>query len=151
MQTIASFEVDHTVLKEGIYLSRIDHDVITYDLRFVVPNGGNYLPSAAMHTIEHLFAVHSRNGAQGDHIIYFGPMGCRTGFYLLTTGLSHTEAIDLVKECVLFIRDYSGDVPGCSAKECGNYLEHDLAGARAFCADYYEKIKDWSEKRLQYK
>ena len=88
MKTIASFEVDHTKLKEGIYLSRKDRDVVTYDLRFIVPNNPEnvYMENAAMHTVEHLFAVHARNGKYGENIIYFGPMGCRTGFYLLTSG-----------------------------------------------------------------
>ena len=92
MKTIASFEVDHTKLKEGIYLSRIDRDVVTYDLRFVIPNNPEnvYMENAAMHTIEHLFAVHARNGKYSGNIIYFGPMGCRTGFSLLTSGLSHS-------------------------------------------------------------
>lgn len=150
MHTIASFEVDHTTLKEGIYLSRVDHEITTYDLRFVIPNQGRYLSNAAMHTIEHLFAVHSRNGLYGRHIIYFGPMGCRTGFYLLTKGLNHQDAINLIKECILFIRDYDGKIPGCSAKECGNYLEHNLMEAKHICAAYYEKIKDWKEEKLYY-
>ena len=77
-------------------------------------------------------------------------MGCRTGFYLLTIGLSHADAIDLIKETVRFIADYDGKIPGTEPKECGNYREHDLAGAKKLCADYYEKIKDWSEDKLAY-
>ena len=152
MKTIASFEVDHTKLKEGIYLSRIDRDVVTYDLRFVIPNNPEnvYMENAAMHTVEHLFAVHARNGKYGGNIIYFGPMGCRTGFYLLTSGLSNSDAIVLIKETVRFIADYDGKIPGTEPKECGNYREHDLAGAKKLCVDYYEKIKDWTEDKLAY-
>ena len=103
-----------------------------------------------MHTVEHLFAVHARNGKYGGNIIYFGPMGCRTGFSLLTSGLSHSDAIVLIKETVRFIADYDGKIPGTEPKECGNYREHDLAGAKKLCADYYEKIKDWTEDKLAY-
>ena len=152
MKTIASFEVDHTKLKEGIYLSRIDRDVVTYDLRFVIPNNPEnvYMENAAMHTVEHLFAVHARNGKYGGNIIYFGPMGCRTGFSLLISGLSRSDAIVLIKETVRFIADYDGKIPGTEPKECGNYREHDLAGAKKLCADYYEKIKNWTEDKLAY-
>ena len=108
------------------------------------------MENAAMHTVEHLFAVHARNGKYGGNIIYFGPMGCRTGFYLLTSGLSHSDAIVLIKETVRFIADYDGKIPGTEPKECGNYREHDLAGAKKLCADYYEKIKDWTEDKLAY-
>ncbi len=152
MKTIASFEVDHTKLKEGIYLSRIDGDVVTYDLRFIVPNNPEniYMENAAMHTIEHLFAVSARNGKYGKNIIYFGPMGCRTGFYLLTVNLSHSEAIELIKETVLFISEYEGKIPGTDIKECGNYKEHDLSGAKKLCREYYDKIKNWNENRIIY-
>ena len=152
MKTIASFEVDHTKLKEGIYLSRKDRDVVTYDPRFIVPNNPEnvYMENAAMHTVEHLFAVHARNGKYGENIIYFFPIGCRTGFYLLTSGLSHTEAIFLILETVRFIADYEGKIPGTEPRECGNCREHDLAGAKKLCADYYEKVKDWTEEKLAY-
>ena len=85
-----------------------------------------------------------------ENIIYFGPMGCRTGFYLLTSGLSHTEAICLILETVRFIADYEGKIPGTEPRECGNCREHDLAGAKKLCADYYEKVKDWTEEKLAY-
>lgn len=152
METIASFEVDHRKLNEGMYLSRVDRGVITYDLRFVKPNNKEniYMENAAMHTVEHLFAVHVRNGKYSDNIIYFGPMGCRTGFYLLTYELSHKDAVELVKETVKYISEYDGEIPGCSEKECGNYKEHDLEGAKKLCKDYYEKIRDWNEDKLAY-
>ncbi|MBQ2272922.1 MAG: S-ribosylhomocysteine lyase, partial [Clostridia bacterium] len=128
METIASFEVDHTVLTPGIYLSRVDWGIRTYDLRVTVPNR-DFLPNPAMHTIEHLFAVHARNGAMGEKVIYFGPMGCRTGFYLLLIHATDEEAVDLIRETFEFIASYEGDVPGTSEKECGNYREHDLPEA----------------------
>lgn len=149
METIASFEVDHTVLCPGIYLSRVDHGVRTYDIRVTTPNK-EFLPNPAMHTVEHLFAVHARNGAMGDHIIYFGPMGCRTGFYLLTLGMTDEEAVNLIRETFAFIASYEGDVPGTSEKECGNYREHDLAGAKEWAGRYSSVIAEWTADRLVY-
>lgn len=149
METIASFEVDHTVLKEGVYISRTDGDIVTYDLRVTRPNE-TFLPCAAIHTVEHLFAVHARNGKYGPHIVYFGPMGCRTGFYLLTRNLPHEDAVSLIKETFAWIASYEGAIPGVSAKECGNYREHDLAGAKAIAAEYYEKIQNWTVNQLNY-
>lgn len=150
MKTIASFEVDHTKLVPGIYISRIDGDITTYDLRFVVPNGGAYLPVAAMHTIEHLFAVYARNSAYGAHIIYFGPMGCRTGFYLLVRDADHAKVLDLIRDCADFVIGFDGQIPGCSRRECGNYLEHDLAAAKQACAEYAQKIASWTPQDLEY-
>lgn len=149
METIASFEVDHNVLTPGIYLSRVDHGVRTYDIRVTRPNK-EFLPNPAMHTVEHLFAVHARNGAMGDKIIYFGPMGCRTGFYLLTLGMTDGEAVELIKETFSYIASYEGTIPGMSEKECGNYREHDLASAKDFAAKYCEVIRDWTADRLSY-
>ena len=107
--------------------------------------------TAEVHTIEHLGATFLRNHPEfKDRVLYFGPMGCRTGFSLLTSGLSHSDAIVLIKETVRFIADYDGKIPGTEPKECGNYREHDLAGAKKLCADYYEKIKDWTGDKLAY-
>ncbi len=149
METIASFEVDHTVLNPGIYLSRVDHGVRTYDIRVTMPNK-EFLPNPAMHTIEHLFAVHSRNGAMGDKIIYFGPMGCRTGFYLLMINNTDAEAVALIQETFSFIASYEGAIPGTAEKECGNYREHDLATAKAIAARYCDVIKDWTADQIFY-
>lgn len=149
METIASFEVDHTVLTPGIYLSRVDHGVNTYDIRVTQPNR-EFLPNPAMHTIEHLFAVSARNGALGDKIIYFGPMGCRTGFYLLMIHNTHAEAVELIRKTFSFIASYEGTVPGTAEKECGNYKEHDLAGAKEIAARYCEVIKDWNDQTIFY-
>lgn len=106
MKTIPSFQIDHNILKRGIYISRIDDDITTYDIRMREPNREPVMTNAAMHTIEHLFATYVRNTEFGDNIIYFGPMGCRTGFYFLTRSLSDTYSINLIKEAFQFIVDY---------------------------------------------
>lgn len=151
MKKIASFTVDHNKIDKGMYISRIDGDVITYDVRMKKPNGGDYLPYAAAHTIEHLFATFARNTAFSDSIIYVGPMGCRTGFYFLTRdSVSHNEAISIVADSMKFIKDFTGEIPGTSAKECGNYKEHDLAGAKEIASDMAKVLETWSEQKLYY-
>ena len=151
MKTIASFTVDHDKLEKGMYVSRVDGDVITYDIRMVKPNGGVYLPNPAMHTFEHLFATYVRNSAYSDQIIYVGPMGCRTGFYFLTRdAMSGEQAIALVRECFAFIAAFEGKIPGSERKECGNYLEHDLPGAKAVAEDMCHVLEHWIEPMLQY-
>ena len=151
MKTIASFTVDHDKLEKGMYVSRVDGDVITYDIRMVKPNGGVYLPNPAMHTFEHLFATYVRNSAFSDQIIYVGPMGCRTGFSFLTRdAMSGEQSIALVRECFAFIAAFEGKIPGSERKECGNYLEHDLPGAKAVAADMCQVLEHWTEPMLQY-
>lgn len=151
MKTIASFTVDHDKLTEGMYVSRVDGDVITYDIRMVRPNGGVYVSSPALHTFEHLFATYVRNSKYSDQIIYVGPMGCRTGFYFLTRDtLAKADAIQLVRDCFAFIADFAGKIPGSEKKECGNYLEHDLPGARAVATDMCQVLNDWTEPMLSY-
>ena len=151
MKKIASFTVDHNKIDKGMYISRIDGDVITYDVRMKKPNGGDYLPYAAAHTIEHLFATFARNTAFSDSIIYVGPMGCRTGFYFLTRdSVSHNEAISIVADSMKFIKDFTGEIPGTSAKECGNYKEHDLAGAKEIASDMAKVLETWTEQKLYY-
>ena len=135
-----------------MYLSRVDGDCVTYDIRMKTPNGGDYLENAAMHTIEHLFATFARNSAVGKEILYVGPMGCRTGFYLLVRDkVSHGEAIRLVYEAMEFIACYQGEIPGTTSIECGNYLEHDLEGAKKEAAAIAAILKDWAEDRIYYK
>ncbi|MBQ8685292.1 MAG: S-ribosylhomocysteine lyase [Clostridia bacterium] len=152
MQKIKSFTVDHDTLEKGMYISRIDGDVVTYDIRMKKPNGGDYLPPAAAHTLEHLFATYARNHRLGDSVLYVGPMGCRTGFYLLLRdGVSKAEAIALVLESMRFARDFNGEIFGSTAKECGNYLDHDLDGAKAVAADMSEVLENWCESDLRYK
>ena len=152
MQTIASFTVNHDILEKGMYISRIDGDVVTYDIRMKIPNGGDYLDMASAHTLEHLFATYARNGKYANEIVYVGPMGCRTGFYLLTrTTVSYTDAIALVQESMRFIRGYQGEIPGSSKRECGNYLYHDLQGAKALAGDMAKVLEGWTQKDLYYK
>ena len=150
MERIASFCVDHTKLVEGMYTSRVDRDVVTYDIRCCRPNCGHDLENAAIHTVEHLFATFVRNSPLSDHVIYFGPMGCRTGFYFLVSGLSEQDAIRLTQDAFRFIAAYEGAIPGVSAVECGNYLEHDLDGAKKIAAHMNEVLRDWTPDQLAY-
>ncbi len=150
MEKIASFQVDHTVLLPGMYVSRVDGDVTTFDLRFVRPNTPPYLEMPAVHTLEHLFATYVRNSEHKDKVIYFGPMGCRTGFYFLTRDLSRDEVLTLTQQALAFAAAYDGDVPGVSAVECGNWLEHDLVGARAYAAAMADVLRDWTAEKMDY-
>ena len=150
MERIASFQINHDLLQPGMYISRTDGDVVTYDVRFVRPNVPPYLPNGAMHTLEHLVATYVRNSPDKDGIIYFGPMGCRTGFYFLTRGLTHARAIALMAEAMAFAADYEGDIPGVSAVECGNWLEHDLPEAKKWAAAQAAVLANYTEDRLVY-
>ena len=151
MKRIASFTVNHDVLQKGMYVSRIDGDVITYDIRMKIPNSGDYLSMRSAHTIEHLFATFARNSKHGDKIIYVGPMGCKTGFYLLVRdSLSKEQTIALVQESMAFIASYTGDIPGNTRKECGNYLYHDLTGAKEIAKDMCKVLANWSVEKLKY-
>lgn len=152
MKKIASFTVNHDTLEKGMYISRIDGDVVTYDIRMKKPNAGDYLTASSAHTIEHLFATYARNGEYADKILYVGPMGCRTGFYLLVRDtLAHRQAIELVRQSMAFVRDFAGEIPGNTRIECGNYLDHDLDGARKVAEDMCKVLETWSETDLQYK
>ena len=152
MERIASFQVDHTRLKPGMYLSRRDGDISTYDLRFKVPNTGDLLTNAEMHSVEHIIATLLRNSPQKDAVIYFGPMGCQTGFYVLfdSRQLTDAEAVELVKAVFAQGAAYDGDMPGKSAAECGNYVNLDVALAKAQCAFYSGVIADWTAEKLAY-
>lgn len=152
MKTIASFSINHDLLEKGMYISRIDGDVVTYDIRMKKPNGGDYLSNGAIHTFEHLFATYVRNTVHGDEIVYVGPMGCRTGFYFLVRDtLGHENALRLVRECFRFIADYEGEIPGSKRWECGNYREHDLPGARLVAEDMCRVLEDWAVSDMAYK
>lgn len=151
MKKIASFTVNHDKLKKGIYISRKDGDIITYDIRMKIPNAGDYLANGELHTFEHLFATYARNSRFADSVIYVGPMGCRTGFYLLMRDdVSPSDTIELVKECFAFISEFEGEIPGSKKEECGNYLDHDLPAAKRTAAEMYDVIKDKTEKDLVY-
>lgn len=150
MKRIASFAVNHDKLKPGMYTSRVDGDVTTYDIRMVYPNAGTYIEPAAGHTFEHLFATYARNTRFSAHIIYCGPMGCQTGFYFLVRELSPQDAIELVRGTMDFVAAYEGDIPGASRVECGNYLLHDLAGAKKLAASMIPVLRDWTADKLAY-
>lgn len=151
MDRIASFSVNHDLLEKGMYISRVDGDVVTYDIRMKKPNGGDYLGYAELHTFEHLFATYARNSAYKDSVVYVGPMGCRTGFYLLLRDtVSRRDAIDLVRQSFSFISEFEGEIPGAKRQECGNWLEHDLAGARRTAADMLAVLENWNTEKLAY-
>ena len=151
MERIASFCVDHTKLEPGTYLSRQDGDVMTWDVRMKKPNAGEYLSTGSAHTIEHLFATYARNSAVSDGVIYVGPMGCRTGFYLLTRGLTDAQALALVLDSYRFVASFEGDIPGASEVECGNYRDMDLEAAHRDAAAYVAVLETLTDKDMRYK
>ena len=157
MEKIASFTIDHIKLQPGIYVSRKDkvgvETLTTFDLRMTSPNEEPVMNTAEMHTIEHLAATFLRNHPKWkERVIYFGPMGCRTGFYLILAGdLSSRDIVPLMQEMYRFIADFEGDVPGASAKDCGNYLDMNLPMAKFLAHKYLTEIVDnITEDRLTY-
>ena len=150
IQRITSFEVDHGVLLPGFYISRIDGDVTTYDLRTRRPNGGEYMSNLAMHSAEHMYATFLRNGPMKADIIYFGPMGCQTGFYLLVRSQAPAAVFAEVKRVLREILAYDGPVFGASAKECGNYRNLDLDAAKAECQAYLTVLEGCSDTDFSY-
>lgn len=157
MEKIASFTIDHIKLLPGLYVSRKDHvgsEVITtFDIRMTKPNGEPVMNTAEVHTIEHLAATFLRNHPDyGDKTVYFGPMGCRTGFYLLLAGdYESKDIVDLMREMFVFIRDFQDEVPGACPKDCGNYLDMNLPMAN-YLADRYlrEVLEGITQERLVY-
>ena len=153
MKRIESFEVDHSNLLEGIYESRVDyvedHPLTTYDLRLLKPNT-ELLDPKAIHTIEHIVATYIRNSEIGKEVIYFGPMGCRTGFYMILSGNRTPKDIrEFVIGAFLYVYN-SHSIPGVSREECGSYLEHNLQEARLLAIKYVGILKDGNEKRYKY-
>ncbi len=138
---IASFSVDHDKILPGIYVSRIDGDITTYDMRTRRPNCGEYMDDLTMHSVEHLFATYIRNSNIGSKVIYFGPMGCQTGFYLLVRDASNEEVLAVVKDVLAKIIAHDGPMPGASRRECGNYLNLDLSSAKAECRAYLRALE----------
>ena len=147
---IASFTVDHDLLTEGIYVSRIDGDITTYDLRTRVPNSGDYMDNLTMHSVEHMFATYIRAGRIADRVIYFGPMGCQTGFYLLVRDADNAEVLSVVIETLERIIAHDGEMFGAVRRECGNYKNLDLAAAKTECARYLSALKS-REQDFKYK
>ena len=149
MNRITSFTVDHDLLKEGIYVSRIDGDITTYDLRTRIPNNGDFMDTTTAHTVEHMFATFVRNSEISDDVIYFGPMGCRTGFYLLVRNADNAKILEITKKILADILAYDGEVFGNTKKECGNYLDLDLAKAKEECARYLKVLTE-NEQTFEY-
>ena len=159
MERIASFSVDHLLLEPGVYMSRIDRDpatgaaVTTFDLRLTTPNKEPVMNTAECHTIEHLGATFLRNHAEwSSRIVYFGPMGCRTGFYLLLAGrLEPGDVFDLVRGMLDFIIAFEGGIPGASARDCGNYLDMNLSMAKYYARRYRAEVFECpDEARMRY-
>ena len=156
MEKITSFTIDHIKLQPGIYVSRKDavgkETVTTFDLRLTSPNEEPVMNTAEMHTIEHLAATYLRNEPNWkEKVLYFGPMGCRTGFYLLLKGdFGSREVLPLVTDCFRFIAEFAGEVPGASAKDCGNYLDMNLSMANYWGRKYTALLENIADDRLVY-
>ena len=146
---ITSFTVDHTKITPGIYTSRVDGDVVTYDLRTRRPNCGDYMDNATMHSLEHMFATYVRNSEIGDKVIYFGPMGCQTGFYLLVRDSSNEEVLSVVKSVLRRTIAHEGEMFGCSEIECGNYRNLSVEAAKREAETYLAALEN-SENSFEY-
>ena len=149
LRRIASFSVNHDYIMQGIYISRIDGDITTYDLRTRRPNMGDYMDNITMHSVEHLFATYVRNSSIGDRVIYFGPMGCQTGFYLLVRDARNDEVLDIVKSTLQRIISHDGEMPGASREECGNFMCLDVESARVECRRFLD-ILNSKENTFEY-
>ncbi len=149
VKRIASFSVDHDYITPGVYVSRVDGDITTFDLRTRRPNSGDYMDNLTMHSVEHMFATYVRNSSIGESIIYFGPMGCQTGFYLLTRG----EELETVYSCIIEtlekIIGHEGEMFGAVREECGNYKNLDLAAAKEECRRYLSALRS-ATHRFEY-
>ena len=136
MERITSFCVDHDYITEGIYVSRIDGDITTYDMRTRRPNMGDYMDDRTMHSVEHMFATYIRNSEIGNKVIYFGPMGCQTGFYLLVRDESSDNVLKVIKDVLKKIINHEGEIFGNKREECGNYRNLNLDAAKLECERY---------------
>ena len=143
-QKIESFKIDHNKLSPGIYVSRTDGDIVTYDLRTRKPNMGDYMDNATMHSVEHMIATYIRSSSIGQDIIYFGPMGCQTGFYLLVRNGNNDEVLAVVKETLQKVISHEGEVFGASQIECGNYKNLDITLAKEECRKYLEVLESYT-------
>ncbi len=148
---IASFSVDHDKITPGIYISRIDGDLITYDLRTRTPNAGDYIDDCTMHSVEHMLATFLRNSSIKDSVIYFGPMGCRTGFYLIVRdNVSPEKVLAELKTALAKTIEHNGAVFGATRKECGNYECLDLESAKTECRRYLEALNKKEKITFEY-
>lgn len=150
MDKIKSFQIDHNILEPGFYISREDENVITYDLRTRKPNAGDYMSNATMHSVEHMIATFARNSEISEKIIYFGPMGCQTGFYLLVKDIEPKEVFEYTKQFLKQTIAHEGDVFGASAKECGNYANLDITLAKEECQRYLEILEKQTNLEFTY-
>ena len=146
---IESFKVDHDYIIPGIYVSRRDGDITTYDMRTRRPNMGDYMDDRTMHSVEHMFATFVRSSEIGEKVIYFGPMGCQTGFYLLVRDANDSEVLDVVKKVLGRIIDHDGEMFGASRKECGNYKNLSLDDAKKECIAYLAALE--ANKNIDFK
>ncbi|MBQ9744406.1 MAG: S-ribosylhomocysteine lyase [Clostridia bacterium] len=136
MERIASFTVNHDIIEPGLYISRIDGDIITYDMRTRKPNKGDYMDNLTMHSVEHMFATYIRNSEISDKVIYFGPMGCQTGFYLLVRGETNERVLSVIRDVLNKIITHTGEIFGNKREECGNYRNLNLDAAKLECERY---------------
>ena len=152
MERIASFTVDHNKLVPGLYYSRRDGDIVTFDLRFKKPNTGDLLTNSEMPSVEPLIATLLRNSEDKEAVIYFGPMGCQTGFYFLFDNrlLSLEGSIELLREVFTAAASFEGEMPGKSPVECGNYVNLDVGAGKAVCKWYADLIQNWTVEQLSY-
>ena len=150
VRRISSFSVDHDLIDEGIYVSRIDGDITTYDMRTRKPNMGDYMDNITMHSVEHMLATYIRNSKIGGDVIYFGPMGCRTGFYLLVRNADNAKVLSELKIVLAKIAFESTEMFGASRVECGNYLELSLNAAKIEAKRYID-ILNSREQTFEYK
>lgn len=146
---ITSFTVDHRILDPGIYVSRVDGDITTYDLRMRKPNTGNLVDNATLHSIEHMFATYIRNSSIKDDVIYFGPMGCQTGCYLLIRNADNNKVLEVIKDVLDKIINHEGEMFGCSEVECGNYRNLDVSLAKEE-AKLYLNVLNSKENTFEY-
>ncbi|MEE0107163.1 MAG: S-ribosylhomocysteine lyase [Lachnospiraceae bacterium] len=150
MERIKSFTINHDILVPGFYISRVDGDITTYDMRTRRPNMGDYMPDLTMHSVEHMFATYIRNSELAEDVIYFGPMGCQTGFYLLVRNANDKHVFEITKHVLQQIVEHDGPVFGASAVECGNYRNLDITAAKTECATYLEVLKQQTNMEFTY-
>ena len=150
MERIKSFTINHDILVPGCYISRVDGDITTYDMRTRRPNMGDYMSDLTMHSVEHMFATYIRNSELAEDVIYFGPMGCQTGFYLLVRNANDKHVFEITKHVLQQIVEHDGPVFGASAVECGNYRNLDITAAKTECATYLEVLKQQTNMEFTY-
>ncbi|MBD8914476.1 MAG: S-ribosylhomocysteine lyase [Pseudobutyrivibrio sp.] len=150
MERIKSFTINHDILVPGFYISRVDGDITTYDMRTRRPNMGDYMSDLTMHSVEHMFATYIRNSEIAEDVIYFGPMGCQTGFYLLVRNANDKHVFEITKHVLQQIVEHDGPVFGASAVECGNYRNLDITAAKTECATYLEVLKQQTNMEFTY-